>query len=157
MEKDALIMQLRQMIEIKEKIGELLMNVDCCPTNSLLESLFHGVGLDAKKHAEILRGLLDRAQGLNRPLEEERKDNILDTISKVLELEWNVRNQVRNAVDRVVDEKTKTVLTSILGDIQRHEVTLKDLQEFVETMTVEEEKILDKIWKYSIKFDEDEV
>ena len=40
-------MQLRQMIEIKEKIGEMLLTVDCCPNNSLLESLFHGIGLDA--------------------------------------------------------------------------------------------------------------
>ena len=157
MEKDAFIMQLRQMIEIKEKVSELLMNVNCCPQNSLLESLFHGIALDAKKHVEIFKGLLDRAQGLNEALEEDRKQEILQTVNKVLELEWNVGNQTRNVIDKMTDDKTKKVLTTILGDIQRHEVTLKDLQDFVEGMTIEQENVLDKIWKYSIKFDiEDE-
>lgn len=150
-------MQLRQMIEIKEKVSELLMNVNCCPQNSLLESLFHGIALDAKKHVEIFKGLLDRAQGLNEALEEDRKQEILQTVNKVLELEWNVGNQTRNVIDKMTDDKTKKVLTTILGDIQRHEVTLKDLQDFVEGMTIEQENVLDKIWKYSIKFDiEDE-
>ena len=149
-------MQLRQMIEIKEKIGELLLTVDCCPNNSLLESMFRGIGLDAKKHSEMFKGLLDRAQGINQAVEEERKAAIIDTISKVLELEWNMKTQVRNVIDKITDEKTKRVLTTILGDIQRHEVTLKDLNEFVDSMTVDEEKVLDKIWKYSIKFDDDE-
>ncbi|MCK4897026.1 MAG: hypothetical protein KAS47_09460, partial [Candidatus Heimdallarchaeota archaeon] len=92
MDKDAFIMQLRQMIEIKEKISELLMNVNCCPGNSLIESLFHGMALDAQKHAEIFKGLLDRAQGLNEAIEEERKLVVLDSVNKVLELEWNVGN-----------------------------------------------------------------
>lgn len=149
-------MQLRQMIEIKEKISELLMNVNCCPGNSLLESLFHGMALDAQKHAEIFRGLLDRAQGLNEAIEEERKLVVLDSVNKVLELEWNVGNQTRNIINRVTDDKTKKVLTTILGDIQRHEVTLRDLHDFIEGMTVDQEDIIDKIWKYSIKFDDDE-
>ena len=149
-------MQLRQMIEIKEKIGELLMNVECCPGNSLLESLFHGMALDAKKHAEIFRGLLDRAQGLNEAIDDEKKEVVLDNVNKVLELEWNVRNQTRNIIDRITDEKTKRVMTTILGDIQRHEVTLKDLKDFIEGMTEDQENIIDKIWKYSIKFDEAE-
>ena len=156
MDKDAFIMQLRQMIEIKEKISELLMNVDCCPNNSLLEALFHGMSLDAKKHSEIFKGLLDRAQGVNQAIEEERKQVILNSVNKVLELEWNVKNQTRNVIDRVSDDKTKRVLTSILGDIQRHEVTLKDLHSFSEDMVVDQEKIIDKIWKYSIKFDDDD-
>lgn len=156
MDKDAFIMQLRQMIEIKEKISELLMNVNCCPDNSLLEALFHGMSLDAKKHSEIFKGLLDRAQGINQAIDEERKKAILTSVNKVLELEWNVKNQTRNVIDRVSDDKTKRVLTSILGDIQRHEVTLKDLQSFSEDMVADQEKTIDKIWKYSIKFDDDE-
>ena len=156
MEKDAFIMQLRQMIEIKEKISELLLTVDCCPNNSLLESLFRGIGLDAKKHSEMFKGLLDRAQGINQAVEDERKTAIIETISKVLELEWNMKTQVRNVIDKITDEKTKKVLTTILGDIQRHEVTLGDLKDFVDSMTVEEENVLDKIWKYSIKFDDEE-
>ena len=156
MEKDAFIMQLWQMIEIKEKISELLLTMDCCPQNSLLQSMFQGVGLDAKKHSEMFKGLLDRAQGVNQAIEEEKKSAIIDTISKVLELEWNMKTQVRNVIDKITDEKTKKVLTTILGDIQRHEVTLKDLKELVDSMTVKEEKVLDKIWKYSIKFDDDE-
>lgn len=154
MEKDAFIMQLRQMIEIKEKISELLTTIQCCPGNSLLESLIHGIGLDAQKHAEIFKGLLDRAQGINEAIEEEYKDSVLDTVDKVLELEWNISNQLKNVVDRIMDEKTKKVMTTILGDVQRHEVTLKYLKDFVETMTEDEENIIDKIWKYSIKFDE---
>ncbi|MCG3222348.1 MAG: hypothetical protein H7641_13295 [Candidatus Heimdallarchaeota archaeon] len=154
MEKDAFIMQLRQMIEIKEKISELLTNIQCCPGNSLLEALIHGMGLDAKKHAEIFRGLLDRAQGINEAIEEDYKDSVLDAVDKVLELEWNISNQLKNVVDRVTDEKTKRVMTTVLGDVQRHEVTLKYLKDFVETMTEDEENVVDKIWKYSIKFDE---
>ena len=156
MEKDAFIMQMRQMIEIKEKISELLMNVQCCPDNSLLEALFHGMALDAQKHSEIFKGLLDRAQGVNVAIEEERKQAILASVNKVLELEWNVKNQTMNLIDKVTDDKTKKVLRTILGDIQRHEVTLRDLQSFSEDMAVDQEKILDKIWKYSMKFDEDE-
>jgi hypothetical protein len=154
MEKDAFIMQLRQMIEIKEKISELLTTVQCCPGNSLLEALIHGIGMDAQKHAEIFKGLLDRAQGVNEAIEEDYKDSVLDTVDKVLQLEWNIGNQLKNVVDRVVDDKTKRVMTTILGDVQRHEVTLKYLKEFVETMTEDEENIIDKIWKYSVKFDE---
>ena len=45
-------------------------------------------------------------------------------------------------------------MTTVLGDVQRHEVTLKYLKDFVETMTEDEENVVDKIWKYSIKFDE---
>ena len=156
MEKDAFIMQLKQMIEIKEKISELLMDVECCATNSLIESLFHGMALDAKKHAEIFKGLLDRALGLNKAIEEESKSNILTSINKVLELEWNIGNQTRNVIDKMVDDKTKKVLSTVLGDIQRHEVALKDLQLLIEDMSVDQEKIIDKIWKYSIKFDEEE-
>jgi len=154
MEKDAFIMQLRQMIEIKEKISEYLTTVQCCPGNSLLESLIHGMGLDAKKHAEIFKGLLDRAQGVNVAIDEDYKDSVLDTVDKVLELEWNISNQLKTVIDRVTDEKTKKIMTTVLGDVQRHEVTLRYLQEFVETMTEEEENVVDKIWKYSIKFDE---
>ncbi len=156
MDKDAFIMQLRQMIEIKEKISELLMDVNCCPDNSLLEALFQGMALDAQKHAQIFRGLLDRAQGINFAIEEDRKIAILSTVNKVLELEWNIKNQTRNVLDRVTDDKTKKVLTTVLGDIQRHELTLKDLQSFSEDMSVDQEKIIDKIWKYSIKFDDEE-
>ncbi len=154
MEKDAFIMQLRQMIGIKEKISELLTTIQSCPGNSLLEALIHGMGLDAKKHAEIFKGLLDRAQGINDAIEEDYKDSVLDTVDKVLELEWNISNQLKNIVDRVADEKTKKVMTTVLGDVQRHEVTLKYLKDFVETMTEDEENVVDKIWKYSIKFDE---
>jgi hypothetical protein len=154
MEKDAFIMQLRQMIEIKEKIGELLTTIKCCPGNSLLEALIRGMGLDAKKHAEIFKGLLDRAQGINDAIDDEYKDSVLETVDKVLELEWNINNQLKNVVDRVTDEKTKKVMTTVLGDVQRHEVTLKYLKDFVETMTEDEENVVDKIWKYSIKFDE---
>ncbi len=156
MDKDAVIMQLRQMIEIKEKISELLMNVNCCPDNSLLEALFHGMALDAQKHSEIFKGLLDRAQGMNEAIEDERKTEILASVNKVLELEWNVKNQTKTIIDRVTDEKTKKILTTVLGDIQRHEVTLKDLQHFSEDMSIDQERIIDKIWKYSIKFDDDE-
>jgi len=156
MDKDAFIMQLRQMIEIKEKISELLMEVQCCPDNSLLEALFHGMALDAKKHSEIFKGLLDRAQGVNKAIEEERKVAILASVSKVLELEWNIGNQTRNIIDRITDDITKKILTTILGDIQRHEVALKSLQSFSEDMSVDQEKIIDKIWKYSINFDDDE-
>ncbi|NPD90043.1 MAG: hypothetical protein HGN29_15120 [Asgard group archaeon] len=154
MEKEAFIMQLRQMIDIKEKISELLTTIQFCPGNSLLEALIHGMGLDAKKHAEIFMGLLDRAQGINQAIEEDYKDSVLETVDKVLELEWNISNQLKNVVDRVVDEKTKKVMTTVLGDVQRHEITLKYLKDFVESMTEEEENVVDKIWKYSIKFDE---
>ncbi|MBY9001699.1 MAG: hypothetical protein KGD64_12350 [Candidatus Heimdallarchaeota archaeon] len=156
MEKDAFIMQLRQMIEIKEKISELLLDVNCCPANSLIESLFHGIALDAKKHAEIFKGLLDRAQGLTKAIEEERQSSILDSINKALELEWNIGQQTRNVIDNITDDTTKKVLTSILGDVQRHEITLKNLQELIESMSIDNENIIDKIWKYSIKFDDEE-
>ncbi|MHA2309123.1 MAG: hypothetical protein ACXABJ_07590, partial [Candidatus Heimdallarchaeaceae archaeon] len=96
MEKDAFIMQLRQMIEIKEKISELLTTIQFCPGNSLLEALIHGMGLDAKKHSEIFKGLLDRAQGINDAIEEDYKDSVLETVDKVLELEWNINNQLKN-------------------------------------------------------------
>lgn len=154
MDKDAFIMQLRQMIEIKEKISELLTHVDCCEGNSLLEALIHGIGLDAKKHAEIFNGLLNRAQGINKAIDEDRKESIVNTIDIVLELEWNIGNQLKNILDRITDDKTKSVITTILGDVQRHEVTLKYLKNLVETMTESEEQIVDKIWKYSVKYDE---
>ncbi|MCK4844990.1 MAG: hypothetical protein KAS95_04905 [Candidatus Heimdallarchaeota archaeon] len=156
MEKDAFIMQLRQMLEIKEKIGEILVSVDCCVGNSLLESLFHGIGLDAKKHAEMLRGLLDRAQGLNQAIPLDDKDNATNKIKKVIELEWNVKNQLRSVVDKITDDTSKKILVTILGDVQRHEATLNSLIDLIGALSTDEEKIVDKIWKYSIKFDDDE-
>ncbi len=156
MEKDAFIMQLRQMLEIKEKIGQILVSVDCCVGNSLLESLFHGIGLDAKKHAEIFKGLLDRAQGQNQAIPVDDKENATSKIQKVIELEWNVKNQLKSVIDKMTDDTTKKILVTVLGDVQKHEATLNSLIDLIGSMSTDEEKILDKIWKYSVKFDDDE-
>jgi len=156
MEKDAFIMQLRQMIEIKDKTSKILASIDCCIGNSLLESLIRGISLDAKKHAEIFRGLLDRAQGLNQAIAEEDKQEACDKINKVLELEWNVKNLLKPVIDKMVDDKTKKILNTILGDSQKQEAALKNILDLVSSMTIEEESVLDKIWKYSVKFDDDE-
>lgn len=156
MEKDAFIMQLRQILEIKEKISDILVSVDCCVGNSLLESIFHGIGLDAKKHAELIKGLLDRAQGLNQAIPLDDKENATAKIKKVIELEWNVKNQLRTFVDKITDGTTKKILVTVLGDVQRHEATLTSLIDLIGSMSTDEEKIVDKIWKYSVKFDDDE-
>ena len=156
MEKDAFIMQLRQMLEIKNKISDILVSVDCCVGNSLLESLFHGIGLDAKKQAEIFKGLLDRAQGQNQAIPLDDKKCSTDKIKKVIELEWNVKNQLKSVIDKMTDDTTKKILITVLGDVQRHEATLNSLIDLIGAMSTDEEKIVDKIWKYSIKFDDDE-
>ncbi|MHA1668442.1 MAG: hypothetical protein ACTSUR_07270 [Candidatus Heimdallarchaeaceae archaeon] len=156
MEKDAFIMQLKQIIEIKEKVRKLIESLGDCPSNSLIESLYLSIANDAKKHLDIFQGLLDRALGLNKPLEEDKITEILETLAKVRELEWNIGNQIRTIINKVTDEKTKSVLTSVLGDIQRHEFYLRNLQEFINVMTENEEKIVEKIWKYSIHFDDDD-
>jgi hypothetical protein len=121
MEKDAFIMQLRQMLEIKEKISEILVSVDCCVGNSLLESLIHGIGLDAKKHAVIFKGLLDRAQGLNQAIPLDDKEEAISKIEKVIELEWNIKNQLKPVIDKITDDTTKKILFTILGDVQKHD------------------------------------
>ncbi len=156
MEKDAFIMQLRQMLEIKEKISEILVSVDCCVGNSLLESLIHGIGLDAKKHAVIFKGLLDRSQGLNQAIPLDDKEEAISKIEKVIELEWNIKNQLKPVIDKITDDTTKKILFTILGDVQKHEATLKNFIDLIGSMSTDEEKILDKIWKYSVKFDDDE-
>ncbi|GAH84011.1 unnamed protein product [marine sediment metagenome] len=86
------------MIEIKEKISELLMNVNCCPDNSLLEALFHGMALDAKKHSEIFKGLLDRAQGMNKAIEGRIMQYIEDKLPEEVEEDRSFLNMC--AVDR---------------------------------------------------------
>jgi len=156
MEKEAFIMQLRQMIEVKEKIADLLTYYDFAVGNTLIESLMNGIGLDAKKHILILKGLLDRAQGLNQAIPEETKENVLKTLDTVIELEWNIINQNKAIIDKITDQKTKAILNNILGEVQRHEAILKGLKNLISELTVEEEKVLDKIWKYGVKFDDDE-
>ncbi|MHA1303452.1 MAG: hypothetical protein ACTSQE_12515 [Candidatus Heimdallarchaeaceae archaeon] len=155
MEKDAFIMQLRQMIEIKEKISVLLTHYDFAAGNTLVEALVNGIGLDAKKHLLILRGLLDRAQGLNQAIPEETKQDVLKTLDTVIALEWNVMSQTKSIIDKITDQKTKQVLINILGDVQRHEAILKGLKDLISELTLEEEKVLDKLWKYSVKFDDE--
>ncbi|UJG44324.1 MAG: hypothetical protein K9W46_03875 [Candidatus Heimdallarchaeum endolithica] len=156
MEKESFIVQLRQMIEIKEKIADLLTYYDFAVGNTLIESLMNGIGLDAKKHISILKGLLDRAQGLNQAIPEETKENVLKTLDTVIELEWNIINQNKAIIDKITDQKTKAILNNILGEVQRHEAILKGLKNLISELTVEEEKVLDKIWKYGVKFDDDE-
>ncbi|MHA1116053.1 MAG: hypothetical protein K9W45_03425 [Candidatus Heimdallarchaeum aukensis] len=156
MEKEAFIMQLRQMIEVKEKIADLLTYYDFAVGNTLIEALMNGIGFDAKKHILILKGLLDRAQGLNQAIPEETKENVLKTLDTVIELEWNIINQNKAIIDKITDQKTKAILNNILGEVQRHEAILKGLKNLISELTVEEEKVLDKIWKYGVKFDDDE-
>jgi len=154
MEKEAFIMQLRHMIEIKEKISELLTTFDYAPGNTLIESLIHGVGCDAKKHLELFHGLLDRAMGVTEAITKENKEIIKNLIDQVVELEWNVESQLKVLLDKLTDEKTKKILFHVLGDVQRHKVVLENIKELVESMSVEEESVLDQIWKYSVTFDE---
>ena len=71
-------------------------------------------------------------------------------------MEWNVRNQLRTVVDKITDDTTKKILVTVLGDVQRHEATLTSLIDLIGSMSTDEEKIVDKIWKYSVKFDDDE-
>ncbi len=156
MEKDAFIMQLRQMIEIKEKIAALLSYYEFAAGNTLVEALINGIGLDAKKHLLILRGLLDRAQGLNQAIPEDTKNDVIKTLDTVIALEWNIISQAKSILDKITDQKTKHVLMNILGEAQRNEATLKGLKNLVSEMTVEEEKVLDKIWKYGIRLDDED-
>lgn len=147
-------MQLRQMLEIKEKISEMLLEPDYAPSNSLIEGILYGIGLDAQKHAKLFDGLLNRAKGVNQPIEEDSKENILERIDTVLELEWNVINQIKMLIDKVTDQTTKKILNTILGDIQRHEKTLSELKKVIKSLCKEEETALDQIWKYSLEFTE---
>jgi len=144
------------MIEVKEKIADLLTYYDFAVGNTLIEALMNGIGFDAKKHILILKGLLDRAQGLNQAIPEETKENVLKTLDTVIELEWNIINQNKAIIDKITDQKTKAILNNILGEVQRHEAILKGLKNLISELTVEEEKVLDKIWKYGVKFDDDE-
>lgn len=147
-------MQLRQMLDIKEKISEMLLEPGYTPSNSLIEGILYGIGLDAQKHIKLFEGLLNRAQGVNRAIEEDSKKVIIERIDTVLQLEWNIINQIKILIDQVTDQTTKKILNTILGDIQRHEKTLSELKKVIKSLSKEEETVLDQIWKYSLEFTE---
>ena len=154
MEKEAFIMQMRQIIEIKEKISEMLLKFDISPGNTLYEAIIHGIGYNAKKHIEIFQGLLDRAQGITEPLSAEGKDKIKELLDTIIELEWNVEVQLKTITDKITDDKTRKILLQTLGDVQRDRAILADIKELADSMTEEEENVMDKIWKYSVTFDD---
>lgn len=154
MEKEAFIMQMRQIIEIKEKISEMLLKFDISPGNTLYEAIIHGIGYNAKKHIEVFQGLLDRAQGITEPLSAEDKDKIKELLDTIIELEWNVEVQLKTITDKITDDKTRKILLQALGDVQRDRAILADMKELADSMTEEEEKVMDKIWKYSVTFDD---
>ncbi|MHA1686290.1 MAG: hypothetical protein ACTSYD_07740 [Candidatus Heimdallarchaeaceae archaeon] len=154
MEKEAFIMQMRQIIEIKEKISEMLLKFDISPGNTLYEAIIHGIGYNAKKHIEIFQGLLDRAQGITEPLSAEGKDKIKELLDTIIELEWNVEVQLKTITDKITDDKTRKILLQTLGDVQRDKAILADIKELADSMTEEEENVMDKIWKYSVTFDD---
>lgn len=154
MEKEAFVMQLRQIIEIKEKISDMLLKFDVSPGNTIYEAIIHGIGYNAKKHIEIFQGLLDRAQGISSPLTTEEKEKIKELLDTIMELEWNVEVQLKTLTDKTTDDKTRKILLQTLGEVQRDRAILSELKELSEEMTETEETAMDKIWKYSVTFDD---
>ena len=117
-------------------------------SDMMVKVLMRSISCNSRKHAELFKALVEMINGLSKPLTDEEYIRLEKSITKHIEIESAMITTVNTLIDKIEDERLKSVLRYILDDERRHHALLIGLQEVVtKREIVTEHDWLEVAWK----------
>jgi rubrerythrin len=125
-----LIRLLQKQIKLERKMVGSINRTTMKFRNDVVKQLLNGIALDSRKHQDILNAIIELLRVATAMTEVEREQLSIE-ISKHIEVEESMLNNVKAIGDKTDNARVKFLLQYIASDEKRHHQTLREIMDYI--------------------------
>ncbi len=140
-----------EQIELEAEIIRMSTEIVKTIDNPVVRELIAAISIDSTKHRSLLTALKAIYSKSTPFVEEAKASEIAENIKKHIDLEAKAIETYKQLLDKLTDEKAKTIIQAIYADELRHHALLQKIyKNIVEKETLTEKDMYDWLWDDAI-------